>query len=202
VIVGLTILSAYAIWKRSKTRPKIFVILGSLLSFTSLGLLTVTIAFTVIFATKSARVSAFLGSTKLPQSIIDARARALGVSPVYKDQSYRELRMYVDRYLTRSCGPLSLSPLCHYFSLVHLVVYDHRSGRCVFGIARTLDVCSQGRTPKREVDNEGPPGIDAFDRLTPIMSIIELGSRFKTLTLVTSSPLFLPLYCLAQSGCV
>ncbi|KAF9648324.1 hypothetical protein BDM02DRAFT_3129112 [Thelephora ganbajun] len=88
LIIILTILSAYAIFNRSKTRPKFFVVLGSLLSFTSLWLLSVTIAFTAIFATKSARVSAFVGGVQLSQSIIDAQARALGVSPVYKDQSY------------------------------------------------------------------------------------------------------------------
>lgn len=90
LIVGFTIMSAYAVFKRSKTRPKFFVILGSLFAFASLWLLSVTIAFTVIFATKSARVSASIGGVQLPQSIIDAQARALGVSPVYKDQSYRE----------------------------------------------------------------------------------------------------------------
>ena len=90
IIVGLAVLSAYAVLNRSRIRPKFLVILGSLLSFTSIWLLSVTIAFTVIFATKSARVSASLGGVHLPQSIIDAQARALGVSPVYKDQSYRE----------------------------------------------------------------------------------------------------------------
>lgn len=91
-VIALTIVSAYAVLNRSKTRPKFFVILGSLLSFASLFLLSVTIAFTVIFATKSARVSAFLGGVQLSQSMVDAQARALGVSPVYKDQSYRELQ--------------------------------------------------------------------------------------------------------------
>lgn len=90
IIGGLAVLSAYAVLNRSKIRPKFLVILGSLLSFTSIWLLCVTIAFTVIFATKSAQVSAFLGSSQLPQTIVDAQARALGVSPVYKDQSYRE----------------------------------------------------------------------------------------------------------------
>jgi hypothetical protein len=88
LIIGLTVLSAYAVSNRSKIRPKFFIILGSLLSFTSLWLLSVTIAFTVIFATKSARVSASLRGIQLPHSIIDAQARALGVSPVYRDQSY------------------------------------------------------------------------------------------------------------------
>jgi len=80
--------SAFAVLYRSKTRPKFFTILGSLLAFTSLWLLSVTIAFTVIFATKSARVSASLGGVQLSQAIINAQARAHGVSPVYKDQAY------------------------------------------------------------------------------------------------------------------
>jgi len=88
LIIALTTVSAYTVLNRSKIRPKFFVILGSLFSFASLWLLSVTIAFTVIFATKSARVTAFLGSVQLPQSVIDAQARNLGVSPVYKDQSY------------------------------------------------------------------------------------------------------------------
>jgi len=88
LIIGLTIVSAFAVLYRSKTPPKLFAILGSLLAFTSLWLLSVTIAFTVIFATKSARVSATLGGIQLPQSVINSQARALGVSPVYKDQSY------------------------------------------------------------------------------------------------------------------
>jgi len=88
IIIGLAVLSAYAVFKRSKTRPKFLVILGSLLSFTSLWLLSVTIAFTVIFATKSARVSASLRGVQVSPAIISAQAQALGVSPVYKDQSY------------------------------------------------------------------------------------------------------------------
>lgn len=92
LIIGLTFAAAYSVFNRSKTSPKVFTIIGSLLAFTSLWLLSVTIAFTVIFATKSARVTASLGGIQLPQAIVDAQARALGVSPLYKDQSYRELR--------------------------------------------------------------------------------------------------------------
>jgi len=88
LVILLATLSALAVFFRSRTRPKFFTILGSLLAFTSLWLLSVTIAFTVIFATKSARVSASLGGVQLPQSVIDSQARALGVSPIYKDQSY------------------------------------------------------------------------------------------------------------------
>lgn len=94
LIVILIIVSACAVFFRSRTRPKFFTILGSLLAFASLSLLSVTIAFTVIFATKSARVSASLGGVQLPQSVINAQARALGVSPVYKDQSYRESQFH------------------------------------------------------------------------------------------------------------
>lgn len=125
--------SALAVFYRSKTRPKLFTVLGSLLAFASLWLLSVTIAFTVIFATKSARVSASIGGIQLPQSVIDARARALGVSPVYRDQPYRKshhprLQCVLTRY------PYFLSPSRRYPSLVHLVVYDRRSSRNVFGI--------------------------------------------------------------------
>jgi len=88
LIIALTTVSALAILFRSKTCPRFFTILGSLLAFASLWVLSVTIAFTVIFATKSARVSASIGNVQLPQSAIDSQARALGVSPVYKDQSY------------------------------------------------------------------------------------------------------------------
>ena len=92
LIIALVTVAAYSVFNRSKTRPKVFTVIGSLLAFTSLWLLSLTIAFTVIFATKSARVSATLGGVQLPQSIVDAQAQALGVSPIYKDQSYRELR--------------------------------------------------------------------------------------------------------------
>jgi len=88
LIGALAVASALAVLNRSTIRPKFFVILGSLLAFTSLWLLSVTIAFTVIFATRSARVSAFIGVLRLPQSVISAEARALGISPVYKDQPY------------------------------------------------------------------------------------------------------------------
>jgi len=88
LIIAFLTVSALAVFYRSKTRPKFFIVLGSLLAFASLWLLSVTIAFTVIFATKSARVSASIGGVQLPQSIINAQARALGVSPVYKDQPY------------------------------------------------------------------------------------------------------------------
>jgi hypothetical protein len=92
LIIAITTVSALAILFRSKTRPKFFTILGSLLAFASVLLLAVTIAFTTIFATKSARVSASIGTLQLPQSVIDSQAKALGVSPVYKEQSYRELQ--------------------------------------------------------------------------------------------------------------
>jgi len=88
VIGALVTAAALAVLFRSKTRPRIFTIIASLLAFTSLWLLGSTIAFTVIFATKSARATASLGGVQLPQSLIDAQARALGVSPRYKDQSY------------------------------------------------------------------------------------------------------------------
>jgi len=92
VTIAIITASVLAVLFRSRTRPKFFTILGSLLAFASVWLLAVTIAFTIIFATKSARVSASLGSLQLPQSVIDAQAKALGVSPIYKNQSYRELQ--------------------------------------------------------------------------------------------------------------
>ena len=91
----------------------------------------------------------------------------------------------MDRDLMCSRDLLSLSPLCRYFSLVHLVVHDRRSSRCVFGIARTINACYQGRTPKREVDNGCPSGIDAFDRLTS--TIFMRVFRFRFLAFVTLS---------------
>jgi len=131
LIILFTTLSAFAVFYRSRTRPKHFTILGSLLAFTSLWLLSVTIAFTVIFATKSARVSASIGGVQLPQSIIDAQARALGVSPIYKDQSYRQSQSLI-RDPVRSRDPLS--PSRRYSPLVHLVVHDPCSSRYVLRI--------------------------------------------------------------------
>lgn len=90
LIIALSTASVLALLVRSKIRPKFFAVLGSLLAFASLWLFSVTVAFTVIFATKSARVSASLGGFPLSQATIASEARALGVSPVYKDQSYRE----------------------------------------------------------------------------------------------------------------
>jgi hypothetical protein len=109
-LIGLlAVVSALAVFFRSKTRPKFFVILGSLLAFASLWLLSLTIAFTVIFATKSAHVSASFHGIPVPQSVINAQAQALGVSPVYKDQSYRELcPILKDAHATYS--PQSFTP--------------------------------------------------------------------------------------------
>ena len=139
LIIALVTVAAYAVFNRSKTRPKFFAILGSLFAFTSLWLLSLTIAFTVIFATKSARVSASLGGVQLPQSIIDAQSRALGVSPIYKDQSYRELQPWA----TKQCELTQPSPLfspsrCH-SPVVHLVVHDHHSIRSFFRITWPFD---------------------------------------------------------------
>ena len=133
LIIVLTIVSAFAVLYRSKTRPKFFTILGSLLAFTSLWLLSVTIAFTVIFATKSARVSASLGGVQLSQAIINAQARAHGVSPVYKDQSYREFTV-MTHDATYSSATLSQffmlqfspgSPGCSRLSQPSLCFGDH-----------------------------------------------------------------------------
>jgi hypothetical protein len=162
LIIAFLTVSALAVFYRSKTRPKFFIILGSLLAFASLWLLSVTIAFTVIFATKSARVSASIGGVQLPQSIISAQARALGVSPVYKDQPYRELQR-----LSAGCNllkndPHLLSPPCRYSSLVFLAVHNPRSGRNVLGIAYR----SGPWTAHQRQVNDGRQGEDAVDWMT------------------------------------
>lgn len=164
--IALVTASALAVFYRSKTRPKFFTILGSLLSFASLWLLSITIAFTVIFATKSARVSASIGGIQLSQSVISAQARALGVSPVYKDQSYRELRpspglQRIDH------DPHFLSTSRRYPSLVHLVVHNCRSSRNVLGITHWVDP----RAHKRQVDGERQRE-DAVDWITYSASLL------------------------------
>ena len=142
LIIALTIAAAYSVFFRSKTRPKVFTILASLLAVTSLCLLSVTIAFTVIFATKSARVSASLGGVQLPQSIISAQARALGVSPLYKKQSFRESQSMSGGPMC-SHDPLFLSPSCCHPPLVHLVVHNLRNDRRLLRITCPSDVANR-----------------------------------------------------------
>lgn len=145
LIITLVTLSACAVLFRSKTRPKFFTILGSLLAFTSLWLLSVTIAFTVIFATKSARVSASLGGVQLPQSVIDAQARALGVSPVYKDQSYRKLQL---RPMTQ-CAHATLPPLVLHAAILPWFTW-------LFTTIAAVAVFSESRVHSTPAVKDGP----------------------------------------------
>lgn len=62
----------------------------SILGFLTIWLFATLIPFTDFVATRQAKVTAFLGSVQLPQSIIQAAQKQLGVTGVYKDIGYRE----------------------------------------------------------------------------------------------------------------
>jgi hypothetical protein len=67
---------------------KVFLALALLIGFYSVFLLATTVGFTVIIATKSAKVSASLDGVPVPQSIINDVAKSIGLTPVYKDFWY------------------------------------------------------------------------------------------------------------------
>lgn len=67
---------------------KIILLLALAIGFSSVWLLATTIAITVTYATKSAKVSASLDGISIPQSTINGVAKRIGLSPVYKDLWY------------------------------------------------------------------------------------------------------------------
>lgn len=62
----------------------------AVLAFLTVFLFAALVPFTDFVATREAEVTAFLGTVQLPQSIIQAAQRQLGVTGVYKDIDYRE----------------------------------------------------------------------------------------------------------------
>jgi len=86
ILLSLLTLAALSITRFSS--PKTFLLLAALLGFSAIWLLATTIAFTVIFATKAAKISASLGGVPLPQAIIEAQEKAFGLTPVYKHKLY------------------------------------------------------------------------------------------------------------------
>lgn len=61
----------------------------ALLAFTTIWILATAIPVTLFTANRSAKVTAFLGGTQLPDSVVQATMKALGVSGKYKDLEYR-----------------------------------------------------------------------------------------------------------------
>ncbi|KAI0079795.1 hypothetical protein K474DRAFT_1658593 [Panus rudis PR-1116 ss-1] len=59
-----------------------------LFAFLTVWLFATLVAFTDIVANRSAKVTAFLGGQPLPESIISATQKALGVTPVYHEINY------------------------------------------------------------------------------------------------------------------
>jgi hypothetical protein len=87
----LLVLSLAALLKVSVARfssSKGSLPLALAIGFCSVWLLATTIAFTVIFASKSAKVSATQNGITVPQSIVSSLASALGLSPQYKKHGY------------------------------------------------------------------------------------------------------------------
>ncbi|KAJ3487359.1 hypothetical protein NLI96_g3597 [Meripilus lineatus] len=60
----------------------------AVLAFLTVFLFAALVPFTDFVATREAEVTAFLGTVQLPQSIIQAAQRQLGVTGVYKDIDY------------------------------------------------------------------------------------------------------------------
>ncbi|KAL0958995.1 hypothetical protein HGRIS_014309 [Hohenbuehelia grisea] len=61
------------------------------LAFCAAFIFAAQTAFTVFFATRSAKVTAFIGNTQLPQSVVDGVEKSLGVTSVYKHIGYLRL---------------------------------------------------------------------------------------------------------------
>lgn len=89
VLILLSLLSLAALSITRFSSPKAFLLLGALLAFSTVWLLATTIAFTVIFATKSAKITATAGGVVIPQNIISVIQASLGLTPVYKELGYR-----------------------------------------------------------------------------------------------------------------
>jgi hypothetical protein len=96
---------------------KTSLLLAGLLGFGAIWLLPTTIAFTVVFATKAAKISASIGGVSLPQAIIEAQEKAFGLTPVYKHKIYREP---ICLFWTNSSALTRSSPCRHHYSLVHI----------------------------------------------------------------------------------
>jgi hypothetical protein len=86
ILLSLLALAALHITRYSSAKTSL--VLAGLLGFSAIWLLPTTIAFTVVFATKAAKISASLGGISLSQAIIEAEERAFGLTPVYKHKMY------------------------------------------------------------------------------------------------------------------
>jgi len=88
-LVTFIFLSFYVI-KPKFTSGRPLRLQGAILAFLALWLFAVETAFTVIFATKEAQVSATIGGMQVPQDAIKKVETSLHSTRVYKDIWYRE----------------------------------------------------------------------------------------------------------------
>lgn len=71
-------------------RPKTLRLFSYFHFFLSTWVFATLVAFDIIVRNRSAKITAFLGSVQLPDSLIEAQEKALGVNPEYWSNSYRE----------------------------------------------------------------------------------------------------------------
>jgi hypothetical protein len=152
VVSGLIALSsliflAISLLSRSLIANKIK---GGILGFLGVWLLATQIAFTQIFATKAAKVTAFLGGSQLPQALVDARQKQLGVTGVFKEIGYREFDFAIDSSLSGYDGEK------RGFSTPHCSLLG-----CCGGVGGRVEVSGE---PRHELDQG--PSLQDYGRLS------------------------------------
>jgi hypothetical protein len=92
-LAGLVIFPVLAthLYHRHKNTlsPRTLRALAATLVFSALLLVASLIPFTFFFATRSARVTATIGSVVIPASTIQQIERSLGATPIYSKKTYR-----------------------------------------------------------------------------------------------------------------
>lgn len=92
LIASLTFLMILYHLFMSKTSrsPRASLLQSAVLGFCTVWLFAAQVPFTLFFATRSAKVRAFVGKVELPAQVIHSVEKALGATSVYKDIPYRE----------------------------------------------------------------------------------------------------------------
>jgi len=92
-------ISSVLILFRHTTHARTRVRQASILGFLTLWVLITAIATLILTRTKSAKVSAMLGSTKLPEALVRAAEKAAGVHRVYWENWYCESLRFINFWL-------------------------------------------------------------------------------------------------------
>ena len=94
VVCGLIALAAVlffpATYRASPFASRVLGLQTAVFAFLTVWCFACIVPFTDFFATRQAKVTAFIGTLQLPDSIVQAMQERLGATPIYRDVHYRE----------------------------------------------------------------------------------------------------------------